>query len=87
LSAIDLDEGAVWLLIERGADAVEVIRCGEEQWRFAEALLAGEPLATAVDVVGNAEAPAWLAGHLASGRFVGFALSANSTRHARRSQR
>ena len=75
LSAIDLDADAVWLLIERGADAVQVIRCERERWRFAKALFAGEPLAAALDAAGDADAPAWLATHLAGGRFVGFALS------------
>ena len=75
LSAIDIDAGAVWLLIERRADAVEVIRCEQERWRFARALFAGEPLVAALEAAGDAEAPAWLATHLAGSRFVGFTLS------------
>ena len=86
LSAIDLDAGAVWLIVGRRADAIEVIRCERERWRFAEALFAGEPLATALDAVGNDDdAPAWLAGHLAGGRFVGFVLPAKSTHYLKRS--
>lgn len=75
LSAIDLDADAVWLLIERRADAVEVIRCERERWRFAKALFAGEPLGTALDAAGDADSPAWLATHLAGGRFAGFTLA------------
>jgi hypothetical protein len=75
LSAIDLSAGAVWLLIERGADAIEVIRFEEERWRFAAALFAGRPLAVALEAVRSADATAWLAGHLAAGHFADFALS------------
>jgi putative DNA-binding protein len=74
LTAIDLNSGAVWLLIERAADAVEVTRLDQRPWQFAEALFAGRPLAAALEIAGSADAPAWLAAHLAAGRFVGFAL-------------
>jgi hypothetical protein len=88
LSAIDLDADAVWLLIERRADAVEVIRCERERWRFAKALFAGEPLGTALDAAGDADAPAWLATHLAGGRFAGFTLAdeAQTAPEARRAR-
>jgi hypothetical protein len=74
LTAIDLNSGAVWLLIERTTDAVAVTRLDQRPWQFAEALFAGRPLAAALEVAGSADAPAWLAAHLAAGRFVGFAL-------------
>jgi hypothetical protein len=75
LSAIDLDSGGVWLLVERTADAVEVTRLDERCWRFAEALFAGWPLPDALECADRDDAPAWLAAHIAAGRFVGFASS------------
>jgi Putative DNA-binding domain len=72
LAAINLGSGAVWLLIERGAGAVEVIRLDERPWRFAEALFAGQPLPEALDLTQSADAPVWLAAHIAAGRFIGF---------------
>jgi hypothetical protein len=74
LAAIDLNAGAVWLLIERSAETIEVSRFDEERWRFAAALFAGFPLAVALASVVSADAPAWLAGHLAAGHFAKFAL-------------
>jgi hypothetical protein len=73
LSAIDLDSGGVWLLTERTADGVEVTRLDERCWRFAEALFAGWPLPDALERADSDDAPAWLAVHIAAGRFVGFA--------------
>ena len=75
LAAIDLDSGSVWLLVERTAGIVEVTRLNERCWRFAEALFAGWPLPDALERVDSDEAPAWLAAHIAAGRFVGIASS------------
>lgn len=75
LAAIDLGSGAVWLLIERRTGAVEVTRLDERPWRFAEALFAGRPLPVALDLTQSADAPVWLAAHIAAGRFVGCAPS------------
>jgi len=75
LAAIDLDSGSVWLLVERTAGTVEVTRLNERCWRFAEALFAGWPLPDALERSDSDEAPAWLAAHIAAGRFVGFASS------------
>jgi hypothetical protein len=62
-------------LIERAADAVEVTRLDQQPWEFAEALFAGRPLAAALEVAGSSDAPAWLAAHIAAGRFIGLAAS------------
>jgi hypothetical protein len=74
LTTIDLNSGAVWLLIERAADEIEVTRLDQRHWQFAGALFAGRPLTAALEIAGSADAPAWLAAHLAAGRLVGFAL-------------
>jgi Putative DNA-binding domain len=73
LAAIDLDSGGVWLLAERAAGGVEVTRLDEQCWRFAEALFAGWLLPDALRRADSDDAPAWLAAHIAAGRFVGFA--------------
>jgi hypothetical protein len=75
LAAIDLNSGSVWLLVERTAGTVEVTRLNERCWRFAEALFAGWPLLDALERADSDEAPAWLAAHIAAGRFVGIASS------------
>ena len=75
LAAIDLGSGAVRLLIERRADAVDVTRLDERPWRFAEALFAGRPLPAALELAASSDAPTWLAAHIAAGRFVGCAPS------------
>ena len=75
LAAIDLNSGSVWLLVERTAGTVEVTRLNERCWRFAEALFAGWPLPDALERADSDDAPAWLAAHIAAGRFVEFASS------------
>jgi hypothetical protein len=75
IGAIDLSTGTIRLLIERRDGEIEVARLGEQEWKFAEALFAGQPLSAALEVPSNPDAPVWLAGHLAAGRFAGFALS------------
>jgi len=75
LAAIDLDSGSVSLLVECTAGTVEVTRLDERCWRFAEALFAGWPLPDALERADSDEAPAWLAAHIAAGRFVGIASS------------
>jgi len=75
IAAIDLGTGPISLLIERKAGGIEVTRVDDQRRRFAEALIAGRPLAAALELVGNAEAPAWLAAHLAAGHFISFATN------------
>ena len=74
MAAIDPAAGAVWLLVERRATGVEVARLTEPGWRFAAVLCASRPLQAAIDAAPEIEAASLLAGHLAAGRVVGFAL-------------
>jgi hypothetical protein len=75
LVAIDLSSGAVRLLVERRASEIEVTRMDEGRWKFTEALFAGNSLSAALAVADDADAAAWLAGHLAAGYLSDFALS------------
>jgi len=75
LSAIDLSNGPEWLLIERGANGVEVTALAKSEWRFAYALCAGESLASAMNAVPDRNISLFLARHIAAGRFIGFRLS------------
>ncbi len=75
LAAIDLDAGAVWLLIQRLEAGVDVKRLSEAAWRFTAALCAGQPLQDAMASTPDVDATNTLAEHLAAGRFVGFALA------------
>jgi hypothetical protein len=75
IAAIDLATGPISLLIERKAGGIEVTRIDEQRRRFAEALFAGRPLAVALETADTAEAPGWLAAHLAAGHFVSFATT------------
>lgn len=72
LTALDLREAPVWLLIQRLATGVDVRRLSEPAWRFASALRAGQPLDEAVDLASGVDAAALLAGHLAEGRLIAF---------------
>jgi hypothetical protein len=81
LAAIDLSSGKVWLLVERNANAIEVMRLDEPRWQFAEALFAGRPLLVALESIASAQAPRWLAEHLAAGHFGGFSLSGAEPAH------
>jgi hypothetical protein len=65
------------LLIERAANGVEVLQVGEDEWRFAAALHAGEPLEKALGIVLDSDLVSILARHLAAGRFVRFRLTDN----------
>jgi hypothetical protein len=76
LAAIDLDAGIVRLLTERYSGEVAVTRLDESRWSFAEALFRGDALATALEACGNLDATAWLAEHLAAGRFTNFTVDA-----------
>jgi Putative DNA-binding domain len=81
LTAIDLSSGQVWLLVERNANGIEVMRLDEARWRFAEALFSGRSLSAALESIARAEAPRWLAEHLAAGHFGGFSLSGVEPAH------
>ena len=77
LSKIDTVSDPEWLLIERTANGVEVLRINEDEWRFAGALCAGETLEKALDIVLDTDMVYILARHLAAGRFTGFRLTDN----------
>ena len=77
LGAIDLDTGAVHLLVERSERGVDVIRLEAVAWRFAERLFAGAPLESALDASNGFDASAALGEHLSSGRFVSFELASD----------
>jgi putative DNA-binding protein len=72
MAAVDLDAGVVRVLIARGEGGVEITRLSQSRWTLAEALLGGGPLSAALEAVGDSDAPAWLAAHLADGHFAGF---------------
>ena len=74
MTAIDLAAGPVWLMVERNANGVEVLRLSEPEWRFMSDLCASRPLQEAIDAVPEIDAASLLAGHLAAGRFIRFAL-------------
>jgi hypothetical protein len=76
ITAIDLESGPVWLLVQRYVTGVEVARMSEREWRFAKLLCAGRPLQAALDEVPDLDAAAELAGHFLAGRFTGFRLNA-----------
>ncbi len=71
LAAVNPDSGPAWLLVERAASDVQVLRLPEPAWRFAAQLCAGAALQHALEE-GCVGADAWLADHLAAGRFVDF---------------
>lgn len=75
LSAINLSSGPEWLLVERGANGVEVSALEEFEWRFADALCAGKSIAAAMDAAPDGDIPIFLARHIAAGRFTGFRMS------------
>jgi hypothetical protein len=75
LAALALDRRAIHLVVQRGAEGVEVMRRDEPEWRFLAALCAGEPLHAALDAAGGRDAAQLLAEHLAAQRFVGFTLA------------
>ncbi|MBS0340148.1 MAG: putative DNA-binding domain-containing protein [Proteobacteria bacterium] len=76
MAAIDLADGPVDLLVRRRVDEIEVLRLVEPEWRFALALVDGQPLGAALGAQPNSQAPEWLARHLAEGNFISFYLRA-----------
>lgn len=75
LAAIDPSAGPVWLMVQRFAAGVDVVRVDELAWRFTAALCAGHPLGSALDAASGIDAPALLADHLRAGRFIAFSLT------------
>ena len=75
LAAIDLRDAPAWLLVERTSSGIDVKRLTEAAYRFTSALFDGRPLAEAVTLARDIDAPALLAEHLAAGRFVAFSTT------------
>ena len=77
LERIGLACDPCWLLVERPGLRPRVSRLTRGEWQFARDLFSGQSLGDALsraDVEGAA--PAWLAGHLAAGRVVGWRTDA-----------
>jgi Putative DNA-binding domain len=79
MAAVDPGEGPIFLLIERGADGIQVRRLSGGAWHLTQRLCAGEPLHAALEDLQaeeSAEGPArdaidaLLADHLLWGRFI-----------------
>ena len=74
IAAVDLAAGPAWLLVERCATGIEVMRLTEPEWRFAAELCTSRPLQEAIEAAPEIDAASVLAGHLAAGRFIRFEL-------------
>ena len=74
LGAIDLNSGALHLLVERTGQSVEVTRIAAAEWRFLDRLCTGKPLEAAIDTADGIDAADQLAQHFARGRFCAFTL-------------
>ena len=68
MAAVDLGSGPVWLMVQRFAIGVDVMRIGAKEWRFARDLCTGRALREALDTASGFDATAALAEHLAAGR-------------------
>lgn len=85
MAAIDLSSGPVHLLIERNAAGVQVRCLSAAAWDFTARLSAGRPLSAvlAQGSDGDGEVEAWLAEHLALGRFIDFSRTTVTAGEAR----
>lgn len=75
LSAIDLADGPVWLMVRRESAGVEVVRVDETVWCFVSTLRSGCALGLALHNHPGIDATATLADLLAYGCFAGFCLA------------
>jgi hypothetical protein len=75
MAAIDLSGDAVHLLIERTGAGVQVRCLSAAAWDFTARLRAGRPLYAVLADGSDGEADAWLAEHLALGRFIDFSCT------------
>ena len=75
MAAIDLGIGPVHLMVQRLADEVDVARLDEGAWRFAAALLGGQPLGEALSETKGPDGAALLAEHLIAGHCVAFRIA------------
>jgi hypothetical protein len=74
LSAVDITPNPIWLMVERRATGVEVLRLDEAAWQFAVALRDGVRLEAAIAATPDPRTGVLLAEHLAAGRFSDFRL-------------
>jgi Putative DNA-binding domain len=74
MAAIDVDSGPVWLMIDRQFSAVDVRRVDERAWHAMADLYAGRPVLAAIRSLAERDGAAFLAEHLAAGRFTQFKL-------------
>jgi len=72
MAAIDLATGPVHLLIERDTAGVQVRALSAAAWDFTARLSAGRPLYAVLADGSDGDVDAWLAEHLALGRFIDF---------------
>lgn len=72
MAAVDLNSGPVHMLVQRVDERVDVARLDESEWRFASALLGGQPLRDALSAAQALDGAALLAQHLMAGRCVAF---------------
>jgi hypothetical protein len=72
MAAIDLATGPVHLLIERDTAGVQVRALSAAAWDFTARLISGRPLYAVLADGSEGDVDAWLAEHLALGRFVDF---------------
>jgi Putative DNA-binding domain len=72
MAAIDLLSGPVHLLIERDTAGVQVRALSAAAWDFTARLSAGRPLYAVLADGSEGDVDAWLAEHLALGRFIDF---------------
>jgi len=70
LERIDLSEGPLWLLVERGAAGLRISRWPEPAWRFTAALFAGRTIAGACQGLDDLDAASVLADHFRSQRII-----------------
>jgi hypothetical protein len=74
LSAIDLGDGPVQLLVHRTADGVDMLRLSDDEWRITTALFAGERVHAALAQASAADGHTLVAACLARGCFAEPAL-------------
>lgn len=67
MTAVDLAEGPVWLLVHRTQHGLDVMRLGECEWRFTADLFSGKPLSAALEDTSCDDAHCVLATLLAIG--------------------
>ena len=75
LAAIDLDSGAVWLIVQRHESGIHVDRLDAHAWRFLDDLFAGCALGDALGKHPGIDAARVLADLLVNGRCTRFSLA------------